>query len=390
MGDPFQKVVPGERLHIPARAWNEFLAARDPGYDQEVETHPVMHAVWVRNDSGSNRERFEILGLDVPIVLPTSDAEEFKARAMFSGVTPNTTTHATKFAILQEPLPAGGIGKALIFGVAITQISVSGSDLDWAAPATGSYKLANGTTGAVRILWIENSGATRWAIVGVGFNHYGSNIIKYFQESTYFDAQNGVGLNGTYGDNLTAHSDSGLTITYDFTSPITPGGKRFYIAASAASPTQWGVATNALQTFGGRKHFYDGIQFYHDTPANSIRWLLHDLSLNELSNISYVDGQYTVDNGLELRTLQHPSVDTIDAGIRVCAPGGGGSAHSVFWWRDNLGIISTMMTVNSQPSLSTSMGVDITNTLRVQQDLYVLGEGYFSHSINGTINGGTW
>jgi len=57
-----------------------------------------------------------VLGIDTPIIDPSSNNSEFKNRVALSCVTPAANTHEGKFVILAEPLASGKIGKACLPG----------------------------------------------------------------------------------------------------------------------------------------------------------------------------------------------------------------------------------------------------------------------------------
>src|SRR5690349_10575012 len=112
MGDTLKKVQRGAKLQIPAAAYNAFVdAARDfqqrqRGSAQSAQATAVNSGVvLVKNTSGDDRDRFDVLGVDVPIYGPADNLESFKNKIALKGITP-TTNHAGKFVILLEPLKA--------------------------------------------------------------------------------------------------------------------------------------------------------------------------------------------------------------------------------------------------------------------------------------------
>ena len=99
MGDAFKKVQSGDALRIPAETFNTFIdAARDfkarrqsssrtPGFDFQQ-----TGIVSVKNASGGDRERFEVLGIDRPIFTPADNLLSFQNQIAFVGVTPTKKT----------------------------------------------------------------------------------------------------------------------------------------------------------------------------------------------------------------------------------------------------------------------------------------------------------
>jgi hypothetical protein len=128
--------------------------------------------IFVRNDSGADRDRFDVLGIDAPIVLPGDNLDEFKRQVTFTGVTPAEDDHAQKFVVLQEPVAAGQLGRAVIHGVTVARVSVETGD-ETAAGITDNdpSSLSASDTGAAQILWLEGVSGTPgivWAIVRLG------------------------------------------------------------------------------------------------------------------------------------------------------------------------------------------------------------------------------
>ena len=138
MTEILQKVKPGDPLRIPARTFNAFVdAAIDhqrrqrtsqttaPPRSMSGDASPnAGNVVIIRNDSGQDRQRFEILGIDAPVFLPSDHLEEFKRQIAFACVTPVLDAHAERFAILSEPVRAGAIGRAWVGGVCPVQVVV--------------------------------------------------------------------------------------------------------------------------------------------------------------------------------------------------------------------------------------------------------------------------
>ena len=72
--------------------------------------------VLVKNSSGADRDRFDILGIDGPIIAPTDNPDEFKNRVTIDGITPAMADHTGQFVILAEPIASGAIGRGHLDG----------------------------------------------------------------------------------------------------------------------------------------------------------------------------------------------------------------------------------------------------------------------------------
>ena len=131
MGDNLRKVQSGEQLKIPAEAYNAFIdavreeRARRHSIEQEAGLEVRQTGIiTVRNQSGTDQDRYHILALRNPIVNPTDNLQEFKNRVSLDGVTAVDPAKCERFAILLDPLASGGIGRGIISGVAQVRINV--------------------------------------------------------------------------------------------------------------------------------------------------------------------------------------------------------------------------------------------------------------------------
>jgi len=84
MTPALQKVRRGDPLVIPAATFNTFIdAARDFQQRQRSARRRVQRErqeagiVLVRNESGEDRERFDVLGIQGPVITPTDNADEW-------------------------------------------------------------------------------------------------------------------------------------------------------------------------------------------------------------------------------------------------------------------------------------------------------------------------
>ena len=115
-----QKVQSGQPLRIPAETFNAFLdAAQDFRNRQQARSRdpqPTFRQsgiVKVKNASGEDRGRFDILGIDRPIFTPTDNLDTFQNDVLLVGVVPDQEKHPGRFCILLEPLAVDAIGLAV-------------------------------------------------------------------------------------------------------------------------------------------------------------------------------------------------------------------------------------------------------------------------------------
>ncbi|MCK6487967.1 MAG: hypothetical protein L6R48_06510 [Planctomycetes bacterium] len=129
------KVRPGQPLRIPADTFNAFVdvAAAYQATRTSVRTEggaitPTAGVVTVRNDTGTDQDRFAVLGISAPLILPTENAAAFQERIALALVIPDQDAHADRFCILQEPIIAGALGRGLIVGVTPVRLDVQADD----------------------------------------------------------------------------------------------------------------------------------------------------------------------------------------------------------------------------------------------------------------------
>jgi len=166
-------VKAGDPLEIRAPVWNAMLDAargrqaqqhstgRTPGPD--FRGVPVL----IKNNSGYDRSRYDILGVSGVVFAATDDG--FKQRIVLTGVTPAAGSHEGKFAVLAEPIGDGDIGPAIVDGVTICQVNITDASHEYADIANGdAAKLVSAKSGPVQIIWIESGTGTKWAVVRIG------------------------------------------------------------------------------------------------------------------------------------------------------------------------------------------------------------------------------
>jgi hypothetical protein len=176
---PFERRKPGDHVVHSAteiNAWNDAaLAHRDT--QRSIATiegsNLPFGVVLVRNDSGQDRERFEVLALDAPLFADNSTG--FKQVPAFKGVKPdpeNKASHRSRVAILAAPLAKDAIGRAYIRGRMWMTMQV----LDVAhtrARVLDNHKLQSGYFGPVRILGCNTASDEALCLVDIDWHDGG-------------------------------------------------------------------------------------------------------------------------------------------------------------------------------------------------------------------------
>ena len=167
----------GDPLVFPADAYNAFADTAEAHQQGTLDAENLPAAeppqqqsgvIWVKNGTGNDRGRFDVVGLSTPIVQPSENLDEFKRQVTFAGVSPALPTHLHQFAVLQDAVPDGEIGRAVVSGVTAVQVDVQHEGDTTAGVADGTFaSLKSGLPGAA-ILWKESGTGTKWAIVRLG------------------------------------------------------------------------------------------------------------------------------------------------------------------------------------------------------------------------------
>lgn len=169
-----EHVQPGQPLKIPAQTWNAVIDVarahqqRGPRTGGEPLLTPAdANLVLVKNASGADRARFDVLGIDAPIILPGGaggNPEGFAERVALSCIAATEADHADRFVMLIEPLKSGAIGRARITGVCPAKIQIDDEAHTTAGVKDAGTVLTSGKPG-VTLLWKEAGTGVKWAVV---------------------------------------------------------------------------------------------------------------------------------------------------------------------------------------------------------------------------------
>jgi len=235
----YRKVLPADGAQIPARVWNQLL---DQAAGQDFNAGSNAPRIFrqadiikIRNDSGEDLVRFNVLGLNGPLITPATNLGEFQRQVLLSGIIPTVAAHAGRFAILLDPIPDGEIGRAWLAGVCPVQIAVPGGApvLDFAEVNDGQTgTLLNTTGGSAQVLWAEsNSNATQWAIVRFLGDSGGSGRMASVKATGSLSGLYYPGM--LYDDDLVS-TGIAILVRDSNTNPL--GTVNFYTAKKAKTP----------------------------------------------------------------------------------------------------------------------------------------------------------
>lgn len=169
---PLRRARSGEKLGFSAAAWNRVVDAANWVDAQRMLTGGERRRestsgqlILVKNASGADRERFDVLVVDDVLVDPDDNETEFQSRVALKGVTPASDA-AALFVVLAEPLADGKIGRAWVDGVCPAWIKGEGAFVDTRSGEAGWLMAGDG--GAARVLWAAGGTGERWAVIRLG------------------------------------------------------------------------------------------------------------------------------------------------------------------------------------------------------------------------------
>jgi hypothetical protein len=171
-GDPLRKVVPGEPVVLQAATWNAMIdaaeAAKRPGRQGPPPVGSTLDGfvVLVVNSTGTDLDRFAVLGLDGSAVDPADSPDGFAERPALEGVVPTADHVGGRFVVLLEPVEDGSVGRAAAGGVTVLKVNVSDAAHEFATAEAGtSDALISAASGPVQLLFKEaGTGAGKWAV----------------------------------------------------------------------------------------------------------------------------------------------------------------------------------------------------------------------------------
>ena len=168
------KVRPGDPVAISAATWNEMLDAaalaketkrRGAGIPDGLDVGIVR----VRNETDEDLDRFAALSVGSGIgVTPEKNELAFQNEPavlcgrIYGGDGP--------WVVLQEPIPAGRIGRAMLFGVTPAQVDVADDGHEFAEPVVDNVAgaIRSAASGTARILWKKGGTGLQWCLLHVG------------------------------------------------------------------------------------------------------------------------------------------------------------------------------------------------------------------------------
>lgn len=163
-------IKPGDPLPTKATTWNAILGAAREHLARNGGGSPLEAAggMAIENTSGTDVDRFGVLGVDGLVFAPADDLDAFQAGFALTGVTPSDSDHLGKFAICLEPIAAGEIGQAVVVGLVQVQIEMVDESHKFAdVTDADATKLTSSDDGSARIFSVEAGTGTKWGVVSL-------------------------------------------------------------------------------------------------------------------------------------------------------------------------------------------------------------------------------
>jgi hypothetical protein len=125
--------------------------------------------VLVKNTSGSDLDRFAILGISDVVTTQATDDELYKRYPMVVGSTPAKPDALGAFVVLKDPIPNGGIGYAWCSGLCIAQVDIISTDDPFCDVTNSAANLESSMTGSAKIVVAESaSTGVCWCVIQLG------------------------------------------------------------------------------------------------------------------------------------------------------------------------------------------------------------------------------
>lgn len=182
-GDTFRRYRQGEPFVPRATTLNAWTDAAEAfqrsgkagaGDPRRIISNPCE--VLIRNDSGEDREQFEVLGISGSVFSPADAEQQYRNQIVLTGgLATSVNLYVGKWVVCQEPIRDGEIGRAVIDGLTVAKVypgRIMGyDDYRWCDLHAADSILFGRPLGYARILhWLEadevdDADAVRLAVI---------------------------------------------------------------------------------------------------------------------------------------------------------------------------------------------------------------------------------
>ncbi|MBN2218580.1 MAG: hypothetical protein JW719_14485 [Pirellulales bacterium] len=193
-GDRFS---PGARWKPSAEQLTGFAEAADWVRNEKLSggnrPFPIddrdLVAVTVKNETGGDRRRFEIVGLENPVFTPQDSLATFQNRVALGGAVPSLPEHVRRFGVLLRPVADGRLTKACVQGAVPVRLKVRDEAHEFARLVDGRTGYLESADAGVPVLWkddaqYEDENGNVWALVLLGPRH--EPLVPFRLEETLY------------------------------------------------------------------------------------------------------------------------------------------------------------------------------------------------------------
>lgn len=155
--------------HDEAADWWQRSARLGSGGGERIRGIPSYgHEVRVRNASGADVNRYDVLGIDGILIDPATNLAEWIRAPVFMGATPEIASHSGKWAVCLEPIAAGGIRRAIVAGYTHALVDIVDATHGFCEIEDASTRLVSVATGSAKILYQESGTGEKYCIIRIG------------------------------------------------------------------------------------------------------------------------------------------------------------------------------------------------------------------------------
>jgi len=164
-----KKVVAGTRFRPSARAWNAFADKANELTPSMSSSSSIGKRLLVLNNSGTDCNRFGILGVDGMQIPQATNENEFYNNILLDGVSPVLADHCGKFVVCVDPIKDGRIGECIMSGLIQVQVNMVDADDNWCDIKAATFdKLESYGAGSAQIIHKPSGTGVKWCVVQLG------------------------------------------------------------------------------------------------------------------------------------------------------------------------------------------------------------------------------
>jgi len=164
-----KKVVAGTRFRPSARAWNAFADKANELTPSMSSSSSIGKRLLVLNNSGTDCNRFGILGVDGMQIPQATNENEFYNNILLDGVSPVLADHCGKFVVCVDPIKDGRIGECIMSGLIQVQVNMVDADDNWCDIKAATFdKLESYGAGSAQIIHKPSGTGVKWCLVQLG------------------------------------------------------------------------------------------------------------------------------------------------------------------------------------------------------------------------------